>query len=54
MTNFIPAFLCVLCLFGLSIVGLGTGLGLIDPLLGLISIFIFVFVMVSASAEINE
>jgi hypothetical protein len=54
MENFIPAFVCVLCLIGFAIVCLGTGLGLINPFLGLSAIGCFVFAMYSVSADIGE
>lgn len=54
MQNFFPAFFCFLCLIGLAVCGVATGLGLIDPLFGVTAIICIVFAMVSVSADITE
>lgn len=54
MENFLPAFLCVFCLFVFAIVCLGTGLGLINPFLGVSAIVCVVFAMYSFAADIGE
>ena len=54
MENFFPAFFCVFCLCVFAIVCLGTGLGLINPLLGVAAIVCIVFAIYSVAADIGE
>lgn len=54
MDNYFPAFVCVLCLILFAVVCLGTGLGLINPFLGLAAIGCAVFGIYSIAADINE
>lgn len=54
MQNFFPAFFCVFCLCVFAIVCLGTGLGLINPLLGVAAIVCIVFAIYSVAADIGE
>lgn len=54
MDNFFPAFICVLCLVLFAVVCLGTGLGLINPFLGLSAIGCAVLGIYSAAADISE
>lgn len=54
MNNFFPAFICVLCLVLFAVVCLATGLGLINPFLGLAAIGCAVLGIYSAAADISE
>lgn len=54
MNSFIPAFICIFCLMCLGILSLGIGLGLIDPLLGLLGVISCVYAMYGVSSSIEE
>jgi hypothetical protein len=53
MSNFLSAFFCVFCLMSIGVVGLGVGLGLVDPLLGLLAIVSCVAGMYSTAGSLE-
>ena len=54
MKTYFPAFVCVLCLIVFAVICLGTGLGLINPFLGVTAILCVAFAMFSIASDINE
>lgn len=53
MSNFFNAFFCIFCLMSIGVIGLGTGLGLVDPILGLLGVISCVAGMCSAAGSIE-
>lgn len=46
MKTYFPAFVCMLCLFGICIVSLSIGLQLFNPLLGMLALVVLAFLLV--------
>lgn len=53
MTNFIPAFFTVFCLMSFGVCCLATGLGLVNPVLGVLAMVSCVVGIYSASASME-
>ena len=53
MQNFVPAFFTVFCLMSFGIVCLATGLGLVNPFLGVLALVSCVVGIYSCSASIE-
>lgn len=53
MENFLPAFFTVFCLMAFGIISLATGLGLVNPVLGVLALVSCVVGIYSASASME-
>lgn len=53
MSNFLPAFFTVFCLMSFGVICLATGLGLVNPLLGVLALVSCAVGIYSASASIE-
>ena len=53
MKTYFPAFVCVLCLFGICIVSLSIGLQLFNPLFGMLSLLVLVALMLYVSGLVE-
>ena len=54
MQNFLPAFFSVFCLMSLGVIGLATGLGLVNPLLGLLGVISCAIGLYSVAGSIED
>ena len=54
MQNFLPAFFSVFCLMSLGVISLATGLGLVNPVLGVLAIVSCVIGLYSAAGSIED
>lgn len=53
MQNFLHAFFCVFCLMSFGVISLATGLGLVNPVLGVLALASCVIGMYSASGSME-